>query len=719
MDGTVRVNYGKSLYRVLFLAEFLAVFSLRSVQGGALGSVAESLVWGTLIAATLFGGWRYAQGRLDKAEQIRNIPAVIGLALFFPMMILGNTVSALLMLAVWLLLAMNVTLADRRTLGYAMAGSFMLFLYAASEIRHSAFFIVAVAFVFAFVAVLVQEYYAHRAAMQRAGERMPFHGLGVDVTLAVLSSAALLYLFVPRLEPVNFGFLPAGGGKYYKDSVWEAEAGNGKGKAEAAPFDPSREWIDNARRTVPGEIYPVEGEAGTVGDGIVLYVRGPRPTYLRGKVYDRFDGLRWHRGTHAREKLKLEASRIEFGRPDTLRTERFTVMHTALTPHGDVIYAPPAVRALDFPGRVVARDAYGTLYAPEAIEPDTFYSFETAAVRYEHRPYGAVPLQMKADYLRLPEDMSPRVAELAGRITEGAGNDYTKAKALERHLRTAYAYTWNTVFYSQQKIPLEHFLFEAKRGHCEYFATAMAVMLRTQGIPARLVTGYSVGTYNPLTGYYEVSALDGHAWVEAYIAPYGWMTFEPTPAYEIKEKTGGATASEMIERYFKKLSEITPSAEPMQRLYAIMHAVFVRINDAAAALARWLAVAAPYGVVLLLSAVTAWVAWRRFSLRFYRWFALRRLFSVRRLPDAVFALRLYAILEGYLVHEGFRRSPGWTVEEYAHALHREAGERFAAFARIAGAFSSVRYGDALPDGFDRERIYQSSLELLLYRKQKR
>ena len=74
------------------------------------------------------------------------------------------------------------------------------------------------------------------------------------------------------------------------------------------------------------------------------------------------------------------------------------------------------------------------------------------------------------------------------------------------------------------------FLFETKTGHCEYFASAMAIMLRLQGVPARLVTGFSATNKNPLTGYFEVRALDAHAWVEAYFPAHGWVTFEPTPA---------------------------------------------------------------------------------------------------------------------------------------------------------------------------------------------
>ena len=80
------------------------------------------------------------------------------------------------------------------------------------------------------------------------------------------------------------------------------------------------------------------------------------------------------------------------------------------------------------------------------------------------------------------------------------------------------------------KDPIANFLFERKQGHCEYFASSMAVMLRTLGIPSRVVNGFRTDEFNDITGNYVVRAKDAHAWVEAYFPGYGWQTFDPTPA---------------------------------------------------------------------------------------------------------------------------------------------------------------------------------------------
>ena len=100
--------------------------------------------------------------------------------------------------------------------------------------------------------------------------------------------------------------------------------------------------------------------------------------------------------------------------------------------------------------------------------------------------------------------------------------------AIENHLRTRYGYTL-TLPQSVEKDPIANFLFERKQGHCEYFASAMAVMLRTLGIPSRVVNGFRSDEFNDLTANYVVRAKDAHSWVEAYFPGYGWQTFDPTP----------------------------------------------------------------------------------------------------------------------------------------------------------------------------------------------
>ena len=104
-----------------------------------------------------------------------------------------------------------------------------------------------------------------------------------------------------------------------------------------------------------------------------------------------------------------------------------------------------------------------------------------------------------------------------------------RAKDIERYLQSNYGYTLQLPGL-QESDPLANFLFERKKGHCEYFATSMAMMLRTLGIPARIVNGFRGGEYNDLSNSYIVREKDAHSWVEAYFPEYGWASFDPTPA---------------------------------------------------------------------------------------------------------------------------------------------------------------------------------------------
>jgi protein-glutamine gamma-glutamyltransferase len=132
-------------------------------------------------------------------------------------------------------------------------------------------------------------------------------------------------------------------------------------------------------------------------------------------------------------------------------------------------------------------------------------------------------------YLQLPAALDPRITELAKQTTKYARTPFDKALAIETFLRNSYTYTLNLTGKPGDD-PLAHFLFETRAGHCEYFASAMTIMLRTLGIPAREVNGFLPGEYNDLGGDYIVRASDAHSWVEVYFPGADWQVFDPTPA---------------------------------------------------------------------------------------------------------------------------------------------------------------------------------------------
>jgi len=156
-----------------------------------------------------------------------------------------------------------------------------------------------------------------------------------------------------------------------------------------------------------------------------------------------------------------------------------------------------------------------------------------------------------ARYRQLPANLDARIATLSERVTlrAGARNGYDKARAIEAYLRENYGYTLDLKAGGPE--PLSDFLFNIKEGHCEYFATAMAVMLRTQGIAARVVNGFLPGEYNSAAGAFTVRQSDAHSWVEVYFPrTSSWVTFDPTPpaGRTARERTG-------LAGYLSKYSE--------------------------------------------------------------------------------------------------------------------------------------------------------------------
>ncbi|HXT87501.1 MAG TPA: DUF3488 and transglutaminase-like domain-containing protein [Verrucomicrobiae bacterium] len=141
---------------------------------------------------------------------------------------------------------------------------------------------------------------------------------------------------------------------------------------------------------------------------------------------------------------------------------------------------------------------------------------------------GNYPFEIRDTYLQLPE-LDPRIKPLAEKITAHDATPYDKAADLERYFHTEFRYTLDLSDMSS-KDPLAYFLFTKRAGNCEYFASAMVVMLRTLGIPARYITGFLAGEYNDIAQDYIIRGRDAHSWVEVYFPKYGWITFDPTPA---------------------------------------------------------------------------------------------------------------------------------------------------------------------------------------------
>ncbi|MGD0526986.1 MAG: DUF3488 and transglutaminase-like domain-containing protein [Polyangiaceae bacterium] len=261
---------------------------------------------------------------------------------------------------------------------------------------------------------------------------------------------------------------------------------------------------------------------------------------LRGTAFDGYDGRAWQR---SQRELKPAVHGIEgqdvypiFRGPDEKHDRVIAFDLEPIDP--PVVFLPPRAVALHV--RPQNQILLGEpLAVQRGAEDELRYSGSDArGLRYDVYVAGdsealveTMSALDRARYLALPGDLPPRVGDLAHSWTDGLATVEAKAHAIEEHLRHDYGYDLKSPSQGKPQ-PVDHFLFESKRGHCEFFSTAMALMLRAVGIPSRNVTGFVGGTWNRWGHYYAVREGDAHSWVEAYIdhpTRPGWQTFDPTP----------------------------------------------------------------------------------------------------------------------------------------------------------------------------------------------
>jgi len=169
----------------------------------------------------------------------------------------------------------------------------------------------------------------------------------------------------------------------------------------------------------------------------------------------------------------------------------------------------------------------------EAEKPLKVYQIdELYKLKKKIMMYAEKAEQIRAMYLQLPDTFPESVKELASAITSGYDNDFDKAKAIEQFLsKTDYTYTLSPPATPRGRDFVEYFLFDLKKGYCTYYASAMVMLLRSIGIPARYVEGYVLPSRPGSNSTYNVTNERAHAWAEAYFEGIGWLQFEPTPQY--------------------------------------------------------------------------------------------------------------------------------------------------------------------------------------------
>jgi transglutaminase-like putative cysteine protease len=421
---------------------------------------------------------------------------------------------------------------------------------------------------------------------------------------------------------------------------------------------------------------------------IVLRVEFPdgAPTELpslhwRGRSYDRFDGVRWTRSQalpssvappawYSRWSEDVIEQRI-FGSP--LDTRVLFALHPALDIDSDNGIQPLFDNAGDYVYWGSGPPAYTAWSPARPPSPDELREAER----------GYTP--SNRHYLQLPR-LDERIPALADSLTAGLDTRYDQAVAIRDHLRS-FAYTRDLPATASQAT-LQHFLFERRAGHCEYFSTAMVVLLRSAGIQARNVNGFLGGQWSQFGNYLVVTQNEAHSWVEVWFPGYGWVTFDPTPA--------GAGTSGTLTSWFWPGRILFDGLQHRWSKWVLDYSVDEQVGIFAGLLGERTVEAgpagaepdapgpSPWGAVLVVLAIFGGVLWARRG-------------RVTFLP----ATQMYVQLRNACGRAGLAVPPGLTPGALVVIVRSERVGAARAAERVVDLYLRARYG--------RERLGESEL----------
>lgn len=464
---------------------------------------------------------------------------------------------------------------------------------------------------------------------------------------------------------------------------------------------------------------------GQIGDlkrdnAVVMHVRiedaEPRNGFRwRGVALDEFTGHGWRKSSEARRASEKKNDKGFFQLGTTEALHRLTTQTVFLEPiESPVLFAASRPIAIQGDFLFVRLDAEGAIQTrkheferaiykvlSDTAEPDVSF------LRTDPHPY---PVTFER-YLQLPDSLDPRINALANAVVVNAHarNRYDEAKAIELHLQQEYGYSLEMRAGGPE--PLADFLFRVKTGHCEYFSTAMAVMLRTRGIAARVVNGFLPGEYNDAAGAYTVRQSDAHSWVEVYFPEsQAWVTFDPTPPGGRMEPVSAGLAAR-LGKYAEALELIwfqyvvgydrqeqrSLATSLQNQLFAyrrLLEQITSTIWETVSSHRRMIAL----NTFIILAALLGFFAAAR--VRRFGWRQGLSL-SPRRINPDTSAVVFYERLLGLLALRGMQRNPDLTPLEFASNLDSQPA------LSVTRAYNRVRFGGERLSENELQEIEQS------------
>ena len=702
------MNFEKLFAILSYLAVFCGFFSLWiSGTFGILGTC--------LFLAVMAAAWLVEGSRWQISERVGTVLIVLAIPVFylgwrFQLFGLGETGALLAGILGRLILSLtSIKLlqrkSDRDWIFIFLMAFFQVLLAAGLSI--SAFYLAGfVAFVFLSVSSLI--ILEIRSTDRHVATKVVRRSLiGEPAKPRTAAIGAGLLLFICLLAGPLFFLMPRTGG-----------AGFGGGQSNISTMTGFSDTVSL-------------GSIGRIqqNDETVMRVRldpgsaVPSSIYWRGVALDTFDHKSWTRSRplESERKERLERDLVQID--TTTDLNNLTVQTVYLEPlDTSVIFGLPRPVAVQTSLPYLLKDPYGGVWFPRTAERMNYRILSDTVLNSPEElssDNGPYPPEFD-NYLQIPSDLDPRVAQLAEEAASGR-NRYEKSRNIENYLKTNFGYTLEQKAAGPQ--PLADFLFNVREGHCEYFATAMAIMLRTQGIATRIVNGFSRGDLNRATNTYIVKQRHAHSWVEVYFPrERAWVTFDPTPPAGIPADSAGFGSSvtnllETLEVYwvqyfvaFDSQEQRTVFATARRLVSRSLRAVESAGTAAAGTVTAWwrqlrgeygsigTLKAAATGVGILIAASLAAMLFvlgikklRRSSFRtlFVRAFTRKNSRSM---------VEFYEQMTALLAQRGIVRHPHQTPAEFAKE------SKLAEVSQITELYHQVRFGERELSPRDREQV---------------
>ncbi len=624
--------------------------------------------------------------------------ALAALAVFFREVLssLYDTRVPLARLFMWVQVIHAFDLPARKDLSYSLVSGLILIAVGAVLSTSLWYGVFVLAFLLCALGALVQMYLSEareragttRAELRAARSRGLLLGMVLPGFFAVVVVGLACFSLLPQRQAMNLTMMPT--------SAFQNAGANFTGVQNPyyGPPPGGNPFAAPPQAISPDSYHGFQPymdlrSRGRLSEQIVMKVRSEEPVPYRGVVFDEYNGKGWEISTGAAaETLASDSLRFDtYGGRSTGQGPARVVAQVFYVEEDspNVIFGAYHPETVFFPSGSIKIDPYGALRAPYELPGGSTYSVISRvpnASPDQLRSAGTdYPEGVDQKYTELPPGGLLRTRELARELTEGAANPYDAVLRMNEYLKRTYPYDLSIPPQREEMDAVEYFLFGQRRGYCEQFASSLAVMARSRGIPARVATGYAPGDYNPFTGLHEVRASDAHAWVEVYFPGYGWSAFDPTPGSdstpwhyrEAGNLQGGGAFGFLAKRVGGVLTPALGAAGTLMRGVARL--------DPASIIAVGLLTGGAYLVIFYA---------RKLLAHHRRKSPVGR--SVR-VSDARLYSR-YRTITNALERVGIAREPQETPEQYARRAALRLGE--SGMGRLGEIYLYARFRDAVP-----------------------